>query len=508
MQSHSAESIEANFRKDDLFHPVDLNSNEVESQFLEKVRSLDLNARKPKLLMRSSWAPAVVNGVVVVVDFPDGSGDGTTLLQKLCIHLSSVHDKLFKDTWNPLARQTSVKSYFQHVSNGKLDINCNIVMKAVLLDKPKEHYDDPTKTISDVSRQFVTDVLSKLLEDNEELAQMRQPVLDAATLEDGNAISLNIIYAGQTSSSWNKGLWPHSYNLSQPIKFTKSDGTECYFKNYSVFGTTSGVSTICHELGHQVCKFPDLYQSVNGTSVSYGVGRSCLMGSSSVYVQDINPYFKLVQGWIQPIDLASFSSSRIIDLPCDGKTVYLYKKSSSEFFLIQHSEKSSIGSLDEIVIWRVNTTYTNTSSRVVGIGNDKHARGLLVQIVEPDGSYSLHGSGIEGTGLMRGFHSNDSFNDMSCPTSRWYDGSESKLKLFNFRVSSDGKHARFAVVPERCSENGIKKFADESQVRASVGSLRAGIDYDLTIENGIATAHGKGSYCGSTSTSISLDPRN
>ena len=30
--------------------------------------------------MRSSWAPAVVNGVVVVVDFPDGSGDGTTLL--------------------------------------------------------------------------------------------------------------------------------------------------------------------------------------------------------------------------------------------------------------------------------------------------------------------------------------------------------------------------------------------------------------------------------------------
>ncbi len=31
MQSHSAESIEANFRKDDLFHPVDLNSNEVES---------------------------------------------------------------------------------------------------------------------------------------------------------------------------------------------------------------------------------------------------------------------------------------------------------------------------------------------------------------------------------------------------------------------------------------------------------------------------------------------
>ncbi len=56
------------------------------------------------------------------------------------------------------------------MSNGKLDINCNIVMKAVLLDKPKEHYDDPTKTISDVSRQFATDVLSKLLEDNEELA--------------------------------------------------------------------------------------------------------------------------------------------------------------------------------------------------------------------------------------------------------------------------------------------------------------------------------------------------
>lgn len=109
---------------------------------------------------------------------------------------------------------------------------------------------------------------------------------------------------------------------------------------------------------------------------------------------------------------------------------------------------------------------------------------------------------------MWGFHSNDSFNDMSCPTSRWYDGSESKLKLFNFRVSSDGKHTRFAVVPERCSENGIKKFADESQVRASVGSLRAGIDYDLTIENGIAIVYGKGSYCGSTSTSISLAPSN
>lgn len=109
---------------------------------------------------------------------------------------------------------------------------------------------------------------------------------------------------------------------------------------------------------------------------------------------------------------------------------------------------------------------------------------------------------------MWGFHSNDSFNDMTCPTARWYDGSESKLKLFNFRVSSDGEHARFAVVPERCSENDIKKFADESQVRASVGNLRAGIDYDLTIENGIATAHGKGSYCGSTSTIISLKPRN
>lgn len=144
-------------------------------------------------------------------------------------------------------------------------------MKAVLLDKEKEHYDDPSKSTSSVSREFVTDVLSKLLED-EELAALRQPILDAVTLDSGNAMSLNIVYAGRSNSTWNKGLWAHSWNLSSPVKFTKSDGTECQFKNYSVFGTSSSITTICHEIAHQVCKFPDLYESINGSIVAYGVG--------------------------------------------------------------------------------------------------------------------------------------------------------------------------------------------------------------------------------------------
>lgn len=72
--------------------------------------------------------------------------------------------------------------------------------------------------------------------------------------------------------------------------------------NYNIAGTSLGpaAGTICHENGHMLFNFPDMYGPSSGAFKSYGTGAYDLMGNGSGLVPpaEISPYLSEIAGWI------------------------------------------------------------------------------------------------------------------------------------------------------------------------------------------------------------------
>ena len=73
---------------------------------------------------------------------------------------------------------------------------------------------------------------------------------------EGIVDALNVLYAGQTQ--YNGDLWPHNYHISLQLSATMR--TDLYL--LTSLGRTAAdlsIGTFCHENGHLLCRFPDMY---------------------------------------------------------------------------------------------------------------------------------------------------------------------------------------------------------------------------------------------------------
>ena len=116
----------------------------------------------------------------------------------------------------------------------------------------------------------------------------RDPAPFAPLTVDGNnrVLACNVFYAGGNGGVWSKGLWPHSWSLyvvgPQPL----SAGGKTVF-DYQVTDMGSGLElgTFCHENGHMLCGYPDLYDYDYDSKG--GAGMFCLMGSGRIRRQPL-----------------------------------------------------------------------------------------------------------------------------------------------------------------------------------------------------------------------------
>ena len=121
--------------------------------------------------------------------------------------------------------------------------------------------------------------------------------------------ALSVMYAGQTQ--YLDELWPHNAWL-QVRRGTMRTG----FYMLTSMGRTSAdlsIGTFCHENGHMLCRFPDMYDygSRDTDAVqSAGIGQFCLMGAGNHLDRGRTPspvcaYLRDLAGWCkEEVELA------------------------------------------------------------------------------------------------------------------------------------------------------------------------------------------------------------
>jgi M6 family metalloprotease-like protein len=195
-----------------------------------------------------------VKGLTILVEFQDV---GTSVTK------ADVEAMLNSDGYTANGNICSAKEYFQQVSSGQLHYT-NVVVGPFKLSRERQFY---------VTNLLVEEALNLAVAAGLDLSQFdsrHEGVIDA----------LNVLYAGQTQYSGD--LWPHNFHINLQHGTIKTD----LYLLTSLGRTAADLSigTFCHENGHLLCRFPDMYdygERDGDTAPSAGIGIYCLMGAGN-----------------------------------------------------------------------------------------------------------------------------------------------------------------------------------------------------------------------------------
>jgi M6 family metalloprotease-like protein len=157
----------------------------------------------------------------------------------------------------------SVFDYFYDNSQGQVQYT-NIVTPYYMAKHNKSYYTDESIRYPQRAIELINEALTYFKNQDFDFSRL--------TADNNNKIyALNIFYAGDRKNNWSKGLWPHQSSLGS---FATSSGKE--FSDYQItnIGNNLSIGTFCHENGHLLCNFPDLYDY---GGQSRAIGSYCLM---------------------------------------------------------------------------------------------------------------------------------------------------------------------------------------------------------------------------------------
>ncbi|WP_319547795.1 M6 family metalloprotease domain-containing protein [Desulfogranum marinum] len=360
-----------------------------------------------------------VIGLTIIVEFAD---------VKSAVTKADVESMLNDDSYSSHGNHCSVREYFSNMSNGELDY-ANDVLGPITLPKNRQFY---------VNRPFFADVLNEIVAQGIELSRYD-------SLGEGVIDAISFMYAGRTLyQGW---LWPHNHTLDW-----SSNGYSSNFYQISSLGLdTDGLSigTFCHESGHMLCRFPDLYdygKRDGDFQKSAGMGRYCLMSSgnhldSGKTPSSISAYLRDLAGWPKRVKVNSPKKYEIEH--GDYSSVYIYETDElNEYYLIENRHTKGLDShlpSSGIAVYHCDTLGSNEHQG--GTPTAHYQCGLL----QADGHLDLERN--QNTG-----DSGDFFDDVqgialshdSVPSTLLWDGSDSGLSIKN--ISKSEEKMTFEVV--------------------------------------------------------------
>jgi M6 family metalloprotease-like protein len=381
-------------------------------------------------------------GLCLLIDFDD---DPATIPR------ADIMDFCNGDNYTGYGNNGSVKKYFKDNSNGLL-IYSNVVTIYIRIPNslhPKSYYNDTSLDCGDQANLLIRDaigIMKALPNYNSEIL----PAFNALTVDANNqAVACNVFYAGDNGGVWSYGLWPHSWSLYNVGAQELSPGGKKIW-NYEVsnIGTSLTIGTFCHENGHMLCGYPDIYD-YDYDSVG-GAGFFCLMndGNYGGYPAGANPvqicaYLKRASGWATVTELTS-SSSLLAVVNADGGAnfnhFYRYQKPGvpTEYFLAecryQAGHDASLPA-SGVALWHIDELGDRDNQSLVP--NPTHAN-YEVTLVQADNSwdfendfndgdnYDLYHAGNASSGY------NNIFSNVSAPAAHWWDGSLSGVNFHDF----------------------------------------------------------------------------
>jgi M6 family metalloprotease-like protein len=380
-----------------------------------------------------------IRGLCLVVDFPDDPGT---------IPPGEVDSYCNQVGYSGFGNNGSVRDYFHDVSIGRLNYTNYVPVQYYRALHAKPYYDDPNVSYGARARELILEALNNL-----ETSGFDFSPYDAD--HNGRIDAINCLYAGTTSAGWAKGLWPHCGTVN-----FFADGVYSYSYQITDMGSSLKLSTFCHENGHMICNWPDLYDY---GYESTGVGSFCLMCYSASGTNPVQPcaYLKYIAGWAETTLLTAPQA----DLPLTAGTNAIYKFThptlTNEYYLIENRQQTGRDSAlpdSGLALWHVDTLGSNDNQQMTPVCHYK------VTLVQADGRWDLeHGRNYgDPTDLWK---APDYVwcSPGTVPDTNWWDGGSSGLAVGQISASGSTMTFNFGAVSILLSAQAIDHTIEPGQ---------------------------------------------
>jgi M6 family metalloprotease-like protein len=356
-------------------------------------------------MLRDAPAPAVpsgdVRGLCLLIRFPDVPETITR---------QQVDDFCNLAGYTGFGNNGSVRDYFIAASENRLRYS-NIVTAYHTAAHDRAHYTNPAIPYGQRAQELIHEALDALEASGFDFSTL---TADAA----GNVYALNVFYAGPRVNNWSEGLWPHAWTLAS--KFDIGGGRRLADYQITDIGNQLTLRTFCHENGHMVCDFPDLYD-YGGESA--GVGHYCLMcyGGNDFNPVDINAVMKYQAGWTTTLRTAAPGTT--YRLAAAGNDFLVHHRSPQEYFVAENRNKAGRDAAipdSGLAIWHFDVTGNNSNEQMTPASH------YYISLEQADGAFHLERNMNAGdTSDLFSGPGAVSFRNDSSPNSNWWDGTPS-----------------------------------------------------------------------------------
>lgn len=359
-------------------------------------------------------------GLCLLIQFPDVAGT---------IAREEVDNFCNQQGYNGYSNNGSVYDYFYDNSNGLLHYT-NVVNAYYTAKHTRSYYTNPAVSYGKRARELVKEALAHLKSQNFDFNQL--------TVDDeGYVYAVNIFYAGYCPNNWGEGLWPHSWSLAMP--YALAPEVKAFDYQITDMGSELTLATFCHENGHMICDYPDLYDY---GYESRGAGAYCLMcsgGRNEKNPTEICAYLKYKSGWAKKLTMISENIQA--EISAEENDFFIYRNNLAEYFVIENRHQSGRDQslpASGLAIWHVDELGSNNDEDMTP---SQHYECSLEQA---DNRFDLekgHNDGDDGDLFSVGTQSR--FSDSTTPNSKWWDGAPSGLVLSE--IGNSGPVMRFDI---------------------------------------------------------------
>jgi len=369
-------------------------------------------------------------GLVLLIQFPDVPGTiARTEVEAFCNQVG----------YRGYNNNGSVYDYFHDISGGKLRYK-NVVTNYYTAKHPRAYYTDPDLEFSSRAQELIREALDHYI-------TVHGFDAEKFSFDGRNYLyAISAFYAGHTVNNWAKGLWPHRGWLRNEGAFPLDDEHYAYDYQITDMGSELSLGTFCHENGHMLCDFADLYPYSN--QQPSGVGEYCLMCSGGTIDKKnpahVNPYLKYRAGWYNSI--TTLSHGQTYAAKAGTNDFFIYPKNGTdwtEYFIIENrsnTARDAILPAAGLSIWHIDETGDNT-----GWIKDVNFECKLMQADGRDDLDFFKKNDGDATDIYKA-GGVDQFNGGGYPNSRWYDGTPSGLSISE--ISEPGAEMTFKVAIE------------------------------------------------------------
>lgn len=405
-----------------------------------------------------------VTGLTVIVDFDDVRSNITP---------ADVDAMLNQDNYRVNGNFSSVREYFHTVSNGKLNYR-NRVVGPVRLSKRRAEY---------ISTLMVEEVMDIVVND------LGIDLAEFDSRGDGIVDALNILYAG--NSQYTGNLWPHN-----SVAELRYDGMRTHFYLLTGLGRERAdlrIGTICHENGHLLCRFPDMYdygKRDGDAEQSAGIGIYCLMGAGNHLDSRRTPapvcaYLRYLAGWADNVvllnDMGEFEARH-----GDYGSVLKYETDElNEYFLVENRTSTGLDKglpASGLAVYHCDTLGSNEWQE------GSESRHYQCALLQADGSLDLETNRNQGdAGDLFAARDGVALAHDTLPSSRVWSGSDSGLTIAD--IGAPGDVIRFRVGGTPSGPSGNRARAETFPDLLIPDNEPDGVESALTIgEDGNLTA--------------------